>query len=77
MAWQTSAREAADLAGDHWIRLRADMSLGAYRVDKASGDLGEPKWSSNSLQELLRIAFRDRIIDSVDHPVVRRRLGLE
>jgi hypothetical protein len=77
MAWHTSAREAADLARDHWIRLRSDMSLGAYRVEKASGDLGEPKWSSNSLKELLRIAFRDLTIDSVDHPVVRRRLGLE
>jgi hypothetical protein len=77
MGWHTSAREAAGLARDHWIRLRSDNSLNAYRVDKAGGDLGEPKWSSNSLQELLRIAFRDRIIDSVDHPVVRRRLGLE
>jgi hypothetical protein len=77
MAWHTSAREAADLARDHWIRLRADMSLGAYRVDMASGDLGDPKWGSHALQELLRIAFRGLTIDSVDHPVVRRQLGLE
>jgi hypothetical protein len=77
MAWHTSAREAADLARDHWIRLRSDMSLSAYRVDKASGDLGDPRWSSNSLPELLRVAFRDRTIGDVDHPVVRRRQGLE
>jgi hypothetical protein len=29
-----------------------------------------------SFQELLRIAFRDRLIDRLDHPVIKRLRGI-
>ena len=77
LAWHTSAREAADMGRENWVRLRSDMSLGAYRVDRAEGDLGEPRWSDNDLNAILRIAFRDRYISSMGHPLIRQRLGLE
>jgi hypothetical protein len=71
-----TAREAAELAKTKWVRVRADMSLGGYRIYQAEGELSGPEWPDKPLTEILRIAFRDRIVDSEDHPVVRRLRGL-
>ena len=46
-----------------WVRVTANMSLGAYEIFEASGDLPEPVWPDFSFQEILKIAFRDRIVD--------------
>jgi hypothetical protein len=74
--WWRSAREAAELAMASWIRLKANMSLGAYEIFKAESVMQEPTWPELSFNELLRTAFRDRIISSPDHPVVKRLRGL-
>jgi hypothetical protein len=74
--WMETAREAAELAKTKWVRVAADMSLGGYRIYYAQGELSEPEWSEKQLPELLQIAFRDRIVDSENHPVVRRLRGL-
>ena len=59
----------------HWIRVAANMNLGAYEIFEASGNLSEPSWPDLSFEEVLRIAFRNRIVDSPDHPIVRRLKG--
>ena len=51
------------------------MSLGAYEIFEASGDLPEPVWPDYSFEEILKIAFRDRIVDRPDHPLVQRLQG--
>jgi hypothetical protein len=51
------------------------MALGAYDVFQATGDLPEPEWPGLPFRELLRVAFRDRFIQSEDHPVLRRLRG--
>jgi hypothetical protein len=51
------------------------MSLGAYRIWEARGDLPEPEWPEQSLGDLLRIAFKVRYVDSLDHPVLKRLRG--
>jgi hypothetical protein len=38
------------------------MSLGAYDVLQATGQLPEPEWPNLPFKELLRIAFKDRFI---------------
>ena len=73
--WWRSAGEAAQLAMTGWLRIKANMSLGAYRVFTATGVLQEPTWPDLPFKELLRIAFRDRIIDSPDHAVIKRLRG--
>ena len=35
--WWRSSREAAELAIPRWIRVKADMSLGAYQMYEAEG----------------------------------------
>jgi hypothetical protein len=74
--WMETARQAAELAKTRWIRLAADMGLGGYRIYQAEGELSEPEWPEKPLTEILQIAFRDRIVDSETHPVVRRLRGL-
>ena len=73
--WHRSAAEAAELAMHRWVRLSANMALGAYEIFEAIGNLPEPIWPELPFSEILRIAFRDRMIESLDHPVVQRLRG--
>ncbi len=58
-----------------WVRVSANMALGAYEIFKATADLPEPEWPEVSFQEVLEIAFRDRFIGDFDHPVLQRLRG--
>jgi hypothetical protein len=73
--WLRSALEAAERAMGRWIRLRANMSLGAYEIFEAEAKIPEPEWPNIPFQEILHVAFRDRLIDNVDHPVLKRLRG--
>jgi len=73
--WQATAMQAAELAKANWVRIQADMALAGYRVMKAKGDLGEPEWPETPFKELLNLAFKDRVIDTEDHPVFNKLLG--
>jgi hypothetical protein len=73
--WHRSAREAAERAMNRWIRIKAKMELGANEIFEAPGNIPDPEWPEHSFQELLRIGFRDRIIQSLDHPVLKRLRG--
>ena len=42
---------------------------------EARGDLGDPVWPEKSLAELLRLGFEGKVIDSLDHPVLRELAG--
>ncbi len=72
MEWHRSAAEAAEKAMTTWIRVKASMGLGAYEIFPAPNMVAEPQWPEASFNELLRIAFRDRIIANFDHPVIKR-----
>ena len=58
--WHRSAAEAAELAMRKWIRMKANMTLGAYEIFEAQGVIPDPEWPTLPFNELLRIAFRDR-----------------
>jgi hypothetical protein len=73
--WHRSAAEAAERAMERWVRIIANLSLGAYEMFEATGDLSEPEWPDLPFADILKIAFRDRIVDTVDHPVVARLRG--
>ena len=73
--WNQSALEAARMAETSWLRLAANMSLGAYETYVATGDLPDPEWPDKSLSDILKIAFRDRYVDSPEHAVIQRLRG--
>ena len=70
-----TAREAALLATKNWVRMSWNPSANNYDVVAATAQLGDPTWPSESFEELWRIAFKDRQIDSLDHPVLRKLRG--
>ena len=73
--WNSVALDAAERAKTKWIRLMANMAAGTYDVLEAKALFPEPNWPEFSLQQLLEIAFKGRVIDSMDHPVLRRLRG--
>ena len=73
--WHRSAAEAAERAMHRWLKVAANMSLGAYEMFEATGELPEPKWPDMPFEEILKIAFRGHIIDSPDHPLIKRLRG--
>jgi hypothetical protein len=73
--WNKSALEAAELAKKNWVRVTANMSLGAYDVMVATGQHPEPQWPEQPFAELLRLAFKDRFITGPDHPVLKKLRG--
>ena len=58
-----------------WVRLKANRALGAYEITEAPGSIPEPVWPTHTFADLLRIGFRGRTIDSIDHPVLKRLRG--
>jgi hypothetical protein len=73
--WTRSALDAAAMARTFWVRVSSNMDLKAYDVFKAAADWPEPDWPELPFGELLRIAFRDKVIDSLEHPVLKRLRG--
>ena len=73
--WSRTALEAAEMARKGWVRIAANMSLGAYDVFQATGQLPNPEWPTSPFKDLLRIAFKDRYITDLNHPVLRRLRG--
>jgi hypothetical protein len=76
--WWRTAHEAAEKAMKEWLRIKSNTSLGAYELygrDKKAGPLPEPEWPTLSFTDMLKIAFRDRLVDDVDHLVLKRLRG--
>jgi hypothetical protein len=73
--WWRSGREAAELAMKSWIRVRANMNLGAYDIFQAESVIADPEWPQLGFWELIKIAFRDHLVDRIDHPVIKRLRG--
>lgn len=74
-AWADSAIDAAKHAETQWLRVAANMKFGAYEVNVATGRLADPEWPEETFEALFRLAFRDRVIHSIDHPVIQRLKG--
>ena len=74
--WNESALSAARLAESKWVRVAANMPGGLYDVFEAAGELSEPGWPELSFPEVLKLSFKDRFIQSADHPAVLALRGL-
>ncbi len=74
-AWSASARDAVAHAKVGWVRVASDRDAGCYQVFEPQADLGEPEFLDIGFEAAVQIAFKDRYIDSPDHPAVRRIRG--
>jgi hypothetical protein len=73
--WHESLAQAVEHAKKVWLRISANMHVGAYDIYVAEGTLPEPVWSAHDMDALVQVAFRGKIITSLDHPVVQSMLG--
>lgn len=74
-SWAESSRRGAELAMEKWARLSSNRAAGQYDLAIAAAALPEPEWPDSPFRELLRLAFQDAMINSVDHPAIRRLRG--
>ena len=73
--WHESAWEAAGLAVNRWVSMRANMALGAYDIYQGAETLSEPQWPGKSMEDILNVAFRGHFIGDPEHPVLKRLQG--
>ena len=76
--WHESALECAAQAEKQWVRIASDMHAGMYVPYPAKVELSEPEWPPKvTFQDFIRLGFKDRVIDSLDHPILKRLWGEE
>ena len=73
--WHERARLALERGKTRWTRMAADMTIGTYRLYEPVEAQPAPVWPNKSLQEILEVAFAGKVINSMDHPFVRRIQG--
>ena len=66
------------MAEKNWVRLSSNRQTGSYEAMVAKGEIPEPTWPDLTFEDILEIAFgKTHIIDSPDHPALRKLWGME
>lgn len=74
--WHRTALECAKEAEKKWIRVVSDADGGQYSAFEAVRELSEPDWSDvPPMEEILKLAFKDKFLTSPDDALVKRLLG--
>jgi len=75
--YNRSRRTAYDMAKTKWMKIQANKALGAYDITEAVSQLPVPVWPEEpvSMVKAIEIAFKNNVIDSIDHPVLKRLRG--
>src|SRR5262249_12320235 len=73
--WYTSCLAAMKHAMEKWVKVFPNDGNTAYETLEPLDDLGEPTWPEVTLETYFERAFDKRVIDSLDHKVVKRLLG--
>jgi len=75
LEWHRSAAEAAEMAMTRCVRVKANMSLGAYDVFEASSTIPDPEWPDLTFAKMLEVAFKGKLINSLNHPALKSLRG--
>lgn len=73
--YPASAREIANAAVGRWLRVTTNKQLSVYEPVVTEVDVPDPRWPDKTMEELLRLAFSGKIIDTEDHPLLLEFLG--
>jgi hypothetical protein len=66
----------AELAMSQWIRISSNKNVAGYVPAVATLDTSEPAWPKESLQELIKISFKGKLINTPDNPIVKKLRGI-
>ena len=72
--WIHSAHEIAQNFGK-WQRVSSNKGQGEYQQITTEANWPEPQWPDATLEELLLVAFRGKIIDDIEHEVIKTLKG--
>jgi hypothetical protein len=72
-SWHESAMFVAEQAKDRWLRLMS--GAGGYLTIVGDEIDDEPVWPVMSFQEVIRVAFRTKIVADLDHPKLKQLRG--
>ena len=64
-----SAYAAMLKAKTAWVRIKWNGR--EFKCSEAKSKLSEPEWPDTTFNEMLNIAFAEKVIDHADHPVVK------
>ena len=78
--WNESNLQACEQAKTHWVQATSRKEEGVESVQESTvardpDAFPEPKWPTQSLDELIETTFAGRMIDSEDHPGLLRLIG--
>jgi hypothetical protein len=74
--WAASAAEAAEAAMKGWVRIKANLGLGAYEWWEASSNIPDPEWPNLTLEQKLQTAFKGGgLVDDINHPALKQLRG--
>lgn len=76
-SWNDSAETCVELSKTCWVRVSSNRDTKSYDCHEAhSSELPGPVWPSESIPQLLELAIAPRLIEDLEHPLVRRLMGL-
>lgn len=73
--WHTSAIKIAHLAMKKWVRIISNTDQGYYEPKVARDEIPEPHWPEITFTEILKIAFKDRLLTNINHSVLKQLRG--
>lgn len=71
-----SARAAYELSRTKWTQMVWNEEIADYTIETAENIDHEPTWPDKDFGDLLKLAFDGKVINSEDHPYVRRLRGI-
>jgi hypothetical protein len=78
-AWNSTNVAACQMAKTLWVQAtsRKEEGIEGYKIDRArdADAFSEPKWPTQTLDELIEKTFVGRLIDCDDHPALLRLIG--
>lgn len=75
-SWNISAHATASKAETQWVSMRSNRAASCYDTFVAMGDLPEPDWSElPKPRDVLQLAFKDKVISTPDHILIRKLRG--
>lgn len=69
-SYSETAHDAATRYRGKWIRVAANRREAQYEVTLMKRKAAPPRFPDLTEEEMLRLAFKDKVIDSLDHPAI-------
>jgi hypothetical protein len=76
-SYNVSAFNVADRGRVQWLRVSTNTDLGIWQGFDPEEKLPEPNWPKDlKMDQLLILAMKGGVIDSIDHPLIKQLRGI-